>query len=276
MRDRLTMAAGNRLALVLLLMAIVTPVSAETEAERLSGLQAESEWVWKELKVLSVYDDAESRSRLESEVERLEEERAKLLRLVPESIDVEELLADLSERAADENLELEASDPEMQDHEGYRSVTVRLTLEGDPKAVSRFIRRLQLSRSVRWVRRIERPEPVEQVEVTAFMISPETVGMRSCAIPPTSPEESERESALRERLLSRCAELDAVDPELRRMVQRRLELMDWINLTARLTLDKPPLEPVEEQPVEDRRVMADVNLDEMPADIDDILAEPPR
>lgn len=276
MNGHCAMAAWNRLALVLLLMAVVTPVSAETETERLSRLQAESEWVWEELKGLSIYEDDESRARLESEVERLEEERRKLLRIVPEQLDPPDLLADLSNRAAHWNVNLHSSAPYEIGHDGYGSLMVRLTLEGEPEDISRFIRVLQLSQGTKWVSRRESAGPGEQVDVTWFSIPARTVELRDCSIPESPAGALEREVALHQTLLSRCTRLDEADADLRRLVNRRRQLLDVINLATDLSLSEPPLEPAPEPPARERPVAADVTPnEEMPEEMAAILEEPP-
>lgn len=259
----------NEIALGLLLIAIVTPARAESVAERIARLQTQLGWVAAELLKIDFYEDSEARESLEQEVERLERERFKLLRVMPEHIDSAELLEQLTRRATAAGLELRGNEPETIDHGDYQTVTIRVTLEGTGNSAQQFVRRVRLSQGVKRVSEIEGDGTAHVVDVTVFMIPPRNVELRSCSIPEISPDASERESMLRERLVSHCATLGATDPKLRTAIHRRHQLMDWINLTARLVRERsPPLAPEDEGE-------AEFDFDEeMPADIAEIFADP--
>lgn len=271
MNDRRIITAGNRIALVLLLIAAVTPARGEPAAERMSRLQTELEWVAGELRTIDLYDDLESREKLYEDVEWLEQQRSSLLRVMPEQIDPAELLGQLRRIAVGEGVELQASQPNRIDHGEYTTVTIRVELEGSGDATQQFIRRVWLSQGVKRVSEIGGDGTARVVDVTAFMIPQRTVEVRSCSIPESSPEASEREAMLRERLISSCASLDAADPNVRAAIHRREQLREWIALTARLTRENSaPLEPQDETESE-----AELDFDgEMPGDLAGIFADP--
>lgn len=271
MNGRRMIAVSSEIALILLLIATVTPARAESVTERISRLQTELEWVAGELREIDRYDDSEAQESLEKEVERLEQERLKLLRVMPENVDPAEFFEQLTRRAASLGLELRGSEPETIDHGDYRTLTIRVEIVGADVSAQRFVRLLRLSSGVKRVSVVEGDETPRVVDVTAFMIPRRDVELRSCSIPESSPDASERESMLRERLISRCEVLDATDPELRTAIHRQHQLSEWINLTARLSRENSaPLEPEDDSPSE-----AEFDFDEeMPADLEGIFDDP--
>ncbi len=244
MKGRCMSSVRNQIVFVLLLIGGVSTVRAEYEPQRIAKLQAELQWVGGELRTIDSYDDSQSRESLENEVERLEQERSKLLRVMPEHVDPAELFEQLTWRASAEGLEVHANEPEITDHGDFKTVTIHMKLEGRDDEVQQFVRRLRRSAGAKRVTVDEREGDAHVIDVTAFMVPRKTAEVRSCSVPPSSPDESERESSLRARLISWCAELRDVDPKLRTAILRKRQLEESIRLTSRLFLEASPPEPI--------------------------------
>ncbi len=260
-------------ALVAAVLLIVMPLRAESAADRIARMKKERDWVYDQLRMVRLYESTEMRENVASDIAQHEKDQSMLRRVMPESLSRTELHGRITAAADRAAVTFRAGEPILNDYGEYESITIRVTPEGTDDSIERFVRGLQLTPGVQYVTRIEKSGGgADVVEVEAFMMPSRRVELRACSIPERSPGASEAETKLRERLVSECAKLDAADAELRRALERREQLRDWVMLTNDLALNEPRVEPTEE-------VLAAAEADlgpELTAEIEDILGEPLR
>ena len=239
-------------------------LEAQTSAERVEALRAELDRVSREIRRVEIYSRPEWRAEIAQEVARLENEREKLLHIMPEMVDEETFIGDLRELADRWTIRIEPGDVVFTDHDGYRTISTSMMVEGDAESIEFFSSRYSLTSAVRKMRELEGVAGRRVFEATAYMIPAATTELSRCTIPKRTDDAAGPETALRDHLITQCASLMRADPELRRALERKQYLEDWISLVAQLKIETR--EPSIEEDLEELNELLDLLGDENDGD----------
>ena len=149
-----------------------TAQEAQTPAERAEAMQAELTRVSREIQLVELYDRADRRADFEQEVARLEEERRRLLHIMPEEVDEETFIGDLRKLAARWDVRIQSSDPVVVDIDDHRTISTTMTVEGEPESIEFFSSQYSLASAVRTMRELESTNGQRVFEATAYIIPP--------------------------------------------------------------------------------------------------------